>query len=394
MMNTMLRPKLFVVAAAPTNYNLYCKLFFRHPFHFRNVFSTEAHSQTLFSQFASTKLELSAADITRILKWQPQLQNLRNLHNVEKVIHSLKKHGCTEAQIGKILRGHCQLIGSAESILEPKLKLLEDFGFVDQNLAKLLTKNPIVLSTSLENNIFPTMEFLKNVFQSQDVFMKALLKAPRLINSSLEKTLKPSLAFWEGWGFSGTELVSFLRATPDVLYRTSLTPGQVDLINKIGTDKGSKMFKYIVGRVAVGSTKTLEAKIDNLKLCGLSVEEIWQLLGAAPVVLTFSKESVSEKMNFIVNNMELPVHHVVKHPLLLLISLERTMKPRFLVWQTIKSINALEIPLFTVLKMTEAKFVNNIIKGHAESKILWTIYENAISNASNRTKSSTKQNFG
>ncbi|GLJ32632.1 hypothetical protein SUGI_0656480 [Cryptomeria japonica] len=238
------------------------------------------------------------------------------------------------------------------------------------------------------------MEFLKNVFQSQGVFIKALLRTPRLLNLSLEKTLKPSLAFWEGWGFSGAKLVSFLQATPNVLYRTSLTPGQVDLINKIGIDKESKIFKYIVGVVAKSRTETLEAKIENLKLCGLSVEEIWQLLGAAPLVLSYSKESVCEKMNFIVNNMELPVNHVVKHPLLLQISLEKTTRPRFLVWQKIKSINALELPLLTVLTMTEAKFVHNIIKGHAESKLPWTIYENAISNASNRTKNSTKQNFG
>ncbi|XP_057832872.2 transcription termination factor MTERF9, chloroplastic [Cryptomeria japonica] len=392
-MNTMLSRTLFVVAAAPTNSNLCCKRFLTHSFHFRNAFSTEAHSQTLFLQFASTKLELSAADISWILKRRPQLQNLRNLHNVEKVIHSLKKHGCTEAQIAKILRGHCQLIGSAETILEPKLKLLEDFGFVDQNLAKLMTRNPCFLSNSLENNIFPTMEFLKNVFQSQGVFIKALLRAPRLLSYSLEKTLKPSLSFWEGWGFSGAKLVSFLQTNPNVLQRTSLTPGQMDLINKIGIDKESKIFKYILGIVAMGRTETLEAKIENLKLCGLSVEEIRQLLGAVPLVLCFSKESVSEKMNFIVNNMELSVHHVVKHPWLLQISLEKTMRPRFLVWQKIKSINALELPLLTLLTMTEAKFVHNIIKGHAESKLLWTIYENAISNASNRTKNSTKENF-
>ncbi|GLJ32381.1 hypothetical protein SUGI_0651660 [Cryptomeria japonica] len=188
------------------------------------------------------------------------------------------------------------------------------------------------------------MEFLKNEFQSQDVLGKALLRAPRLFNSSLEKILKPSLSYW-------------------------------------------------IEEVARSRTKMLEAKIENLKLCGLSAEETWQLLGAAPLLFLFSKESVSEKMNFLVTNMELPANYVVKHPSLSQVSLEKTMKPRFLVWQKIKSINDSELPLLTVFTMTEARFVYKIIKEHLESKILWTIYENAISNASNRPKSTTKQTF-
>ncbi|XP_059063494.1 transcription termination factor MTEF1, chloroplastic [Cryptomeria japonica] len=292
-----------------------------------------------------------------------------------------------------MMRMKPQLLGYVETTLEPKLKLLEDFGFVDQNLVKLLKENPYILCNSLENSLFPMMEFLKNVFQSQDVLVKALLKAPRLLSFGLEKTLKPSLAFWEGWGFSGTKLVSFLKVTSALLSRTSLTLAHLDLIQKIGAEKESTVFRYIVGIVAMRRMETLEEKIENLKLCGLSEEETWQLLGASPVVLSFSKESVSEKMNFLVNNTELPASYVLKHPSFLRIHVEEVMKPRFLVWQKIKSINGYELPLLMVLSMPETRFVNSIIKGHPESKILWTIYENAISNASNRSKSSTKDNF-
>ena len=92
-------------------------------------------------------------------------------------------------------------------------------------------------------------------------------------------------------------------------------------------------------------------------------------------------------MNFIVTNMELPANYVVKHPVLLHISFEKTLKPRFLVWQKSKSIDGSEPPFFTILQMPETRFVNKIIKEHPESIILWRIYENAISNAFNRTKS-------
>ncbi|GLJ40584.1 hypothetical protein SUGI_0837750 [Cryptomeria japonica] len=234
------------------------------------------------------------------------------------------------------------------------------------------------------------MEFLKTVFQSQDVLVKGLVREPRLLICNSEKTLKPSLAFWKGWGFCGAELVNFLKVNPAVLLHTSLTPARVDLIHKIFPDNKGKMFKYIVNAATISCMETLEAKIENLKLCGLSTEETWQLLRASPHVIFRSKEDVSEKMSILVNKMELPATYVMQHPRLLNISLEKTMKPRCVVWQKIKSIDDSDLSLSRVLSMPEARFVRKIIKGHPESKTLLKIYENAISDASNCKKSSTK----
>ncbi|GLJ32308.1 hypothetical protein SUGI_0650290 [Cryptomeria japonica] len=64
-----------------------------NPFRFCNAFSTlaitNAHSQSLFSQFASSKFDMSAADITRIFKIAPSLQRLQTLEKVEQFVHML-----------------------------------------------------------------------------------------------------------------------------------------------------------------------------------------------------------------------------------------------------------------------------------------------------------------
>ena len=216
------------------NFNFCCPLFLINLFHLRNAFSAEARSQTLFSQFPSSKLNMSEVDITRMLKSAPQLQKLRDLNQVEQFFHFFKKRDFTEVQIANLMRLRPAIVGHVEKTLEPRVKMLEDFGFEGRNLAKLLTFNGSILCCILVNDLPAKMEFLKNAFQSQDAVVKALTRAPRLVSCSLEKTLKPSLAFWEGWGFSGTMLVSFLQVLLDVLARTSLTPAQVDIINKTG----------------------------------------------------------------------------------------------------------------------------------------------------------------
>ncbi|XP_057822476.2 uncharacterized protein LOC131034886 isoform X2 [Cryptomeria japonica] len=330
--NIMLRSKLFII-----------------PFHFRNAYSTltstHAYSQNLFSHFASTKFNMSAADITRMFKRNPSLQSLQTLDKVEQFVDMLNRYGCSQVQIAKIMMSQPPIIStSAERILEPKIKLLEDFGFQGETLAKLLASYPYILSVSLENTLLPKMEFLKNLFHSQEFLIKSLLRAPSIFSYDLEKTLKPSVVFWERWGFQGTELFRLLRHRPDILQRSSLTPAQVDLIREIGVAKESKAYTFIVGVVAISRIETLKAKIENLQLCGLSAEETWQVCRPAPQVLLYSKK--------------------------------------------IKAMNVSSLSLLSVLKMPEERFVRNIIRGHPESTTLWMVYENAISKASNHTKSS------
>ncbi|GLJ48078.1 hypothetical protein SUGI_1015130 [Cryptomeria japonica] len=363
-----------------------CRKLFVIPFHFHNAYSTHAYSQNLFSHFAFTKFNMSAADIARMFKWAPSLQRLQTLDKVEQFVDMLNRYGCSKVQIAKIMMTQPQIIGiSVEGRLEPKIKLLEDFGFQGETLAKLLASNPNILSTSLENKLLPKMEFLRSLFQSQEVLIKSLLRASFIFNYNLEKTLKPSVVYWERWGFQGTELFRLLRLEPGILQRSPLTPAQAILIREIGADKESKAYKYIVSAVATGRMETLKAKIENLKLCGLTAEETWQVLRAAPVVLRYSKVRVCETMDFVVKDMELPANYIVKHYSLFYLNLEKIMRPRFIVWQKIKSLNGPSLSLFTALTMTEARFARNIIRGHPESTMLWTIYENALSNAYNHT---------
>lgn len=92
--------------------------------------------------------------------------------------------------------------------------------------------------------------------------------------------------------------------------------------------------------------------------------------------------------------MELPANYVVKHASLLRISFEKTLRPRGLVWQKIKSIDGLSLPLLTVLSMPEANFVTKIVKGHPESKALLKINENAISMPPITQRGQQKHKFG
>ena len=54
---------------------------------------------------------------------------------------------------------------------------------------------------------------------------------------------------------------------------------------RLGIDKESNAYKYIVSVVDVSHVEMLNSKIENLKLCGHSVEETWKVCWGRPHVL-------------------------------------------------------------------------------------------------------------
>ncbi|GLJ32340.1 hypothetical protein SUGI_0650850 [Cryptomeria japonica] len=103
-----------------------------------------------------------------------------------------------------------------------------------------------------------------------------------------------------------------------------------------------------------------------------------------------SEENTKKKMDFMLNHMGLSVDFVVKHPRMLTMSVNKVMRPRFLVLQSMTAMNGTEevnpTRLCSILTMTKAKFVGQIIEGHPESAALWTVYKNAIANAPKSSK--------
>ncbi|GLJ32361.1 hypothetical protein SUGI_0651250 [Cryptomeria japonica] len=374
-------------------------LFLKTPSHFRfdfsnlaenNVSNSNAPSENLFAHFVTTRFNISSAVAAKMLKKEPTLGRLKTLDKVEQLADMLNRHGCTEVQIANIIRLRPSLMKtSAERVLEPKIQLLKDLGVERENIPKIVTMSPNILASKLET-LRSNLEFLKSVFLTNDFLVRAIMRSPNIIVLSVQNKLKPSIAFWEGFGFHGVEFIKFLLFNLKILTCSSLSPEQRDLIRKIGIQKESKMYKYVVSIVARSRIEGLEAKIKILQLCGLSPEEVWGLVRANPVVLTKSEESIKTKMDFILNHMGLSVDFVTKYPNMISMSLDKVIWPRFLVLQSMTAMNgAGEVKptrLGTMLMLTEAKFVARIIERHPESAALWTVYKNAIADVSKSSK--------
>ncbi|GLJ32372.1 hypothetical protein SUGI_0651440 [Cryptomeria japonica] len=180
-----------------------------------------------------------------------------------------------------------------ERVLQPKIQLLKYLGVERENIPNIVTRCPRILGYKLEN-LRSKLEVLKTVFPTNDFLVKTIMRSPYITGLDLQKVLKPSVSFWEGFGFHGIEFIKFLLIDPWILMHSSLTPEKLDLIRKINIDKERIMYKCIVRIVARRRIEVLEAKIDNLHLCGLSPEEAWELIRVVPLVLNKLKERVKK----------------------------------------------------------------------------------------------------
>ncbi|GLJ32645.1 hypothetical protein SUGI_0656840 [Cryptomeria japonica] len=364
------------------------------PSHSRFALSTLAekngsvihHLENPFAQFASTKFNISSVELARMFKWAPTLQRLQTLDKVEEFVGVLEENGFKQEQIARIMRSIPQYLVSSCKETRNKVQLLKDSGICGEHLVKLLTGRPLILSFSLEQRLIPTVTYLLNLYQSQDLFLKSVFRYMSILTLSVENSLKPSIAFWENYGFRGGELTKLLVLRPNILRCISFTTAQLDLIQKIGVVKESKMYKHVLIFLASTRMTTLEAKIRNFHLCGLSYEETMELLSLSPHVFGLTEKNIRAKMDFMVNNMELPPNSIIKYRKILYVNLDKVLKPRFFVWKKMASMNGFEHfkikSLLTMLNMREADFLTKILKGHPEAATLLAIYEKGLADAS------------
>ncbi|GLJ32346.1 hypothetical protein SUGI_0650960 [Cryptomeria japonica] len=228
----------------PVRRNLFLQTLTHFRFNFSilavsNVSNSNAPSQNLFLHFVTTRFNMSSADAVKMLKFQPSLGRLKTMDKVEQLADMLSRHGCTKDQIANIITTQPSLMTvSVGRLLEPKIQVLIDVGVERENISKILTKSPSILTAKLEI-LRSNVDFLKTVLPTQDFLLRAIMRNPNILKLSSQKVLKPSVAFWEGFGFRGTELTKFLLLNPRVLTLTSLTPEKLDLISKIGIHKES-----------------------------------------------------------------------------------------------------------------------------------------------------------
>ncbi|XP_068603457.1 transcription termination factor 3, mitochondrial [Brachionichthys hirsutus] len=163
----------------------------------------------------------------------------------------------------------------------PRLLFLKEIGVENSHFGDIITRNPFILTESLEN-LQTRVDYLKSKQFSSEAVASMVSKAPYLLNFSV-KRLDNRLGFFQ------QQLKLSALHTRNIITR--------------------------LPRLLCGS---LEPVKENLKVCelelGFKANEIQHIVIAVPKVLTASKRKLTQIFDFIHNTMKVPHHLVVKFP--------------------------------------------------------------------------------
>ncbi|KDP25081.1 hypothetical protein JCGZ_22616 [Jatropha curcas] len=298
-----------------------------------------------------------------------QVENvLEGEERAEESVEVLRKWGCSENDLSKILTRRPSLRKSDPTHLQSKLSLLQDLGITSADLVKIINCRPRFLSCRINRFFEERLEYFMTLFGSREVLLKAIIRNPSLLTYDFHNSIKPAIALYEGIGVSKKDLIPMLLSRPTLIPRTTFDDEKMECIQKAGIPKNSKMYKYIVTLVGVSRIETIRKKVANFEKYGLSDEEIWSLFGRSPYLLTLSVDKVQRNMTFIMGTMKLPAKMVIEYPYLLLCNLEIVLKPRWFLAGKLQDLNLcpqIKGPLMLrALRMKERRFLKVFVWCH------------------------------
>uniref|UniRef100_A0A7C9DGI9 Uncharacterized protein n=1 Tax=Opuntia streptacantha TaxID=393608 RepID=A0A7C9DGI9_OPUST len=281
-----------------------------------------------------------------------------------------RKWGCSENDIDKIFSRQPSLRKANGSDIESKLIVLSEVGLGSSALVKIISCRPRFLRCGLNKYFDVRIDELRTLFGSTELFLKAIVRNPSLLIYDFEKTVKPVVSLYEQMGINRSDFISMLLSRPSLISRTNMGEEKLDCIRRMGISKESKMYKYVVTLVGVSRIETIREKVANLGKFGFSEDEVFQLFGRSPLLMTLSLDKVQRNMTFVLGTMKLPAKSILVYPFLLYSSLEDLLRPRFFLARKIQDMGLspqIDGPkMVGTLRMSEQRFLKVYVMCHEE----------------------------
>ena len=157
--------------------------------------------------------------IPSILSKRPQICGISLSENLKPTMKFFESLGVDKRQWPKVIyRFPAMLTYSRPKVME-NIDFLLELGLSEENIGKILTRCPNIVSYSVEDNLRPTAKY----FRSLGVDVSILLfRCPQNFGLSIETNLKPVTEFFLGRGYTLEEIGTMISRY-GALYTFSLT---------------------------------------------------------------------------------------------------------------------------------------------------------------------------
>ncbi|XP_021766838.1 uncharacterized protein LOC110731297 [Chenopodium quinoa] len=284
--------------------------------------------QQSHSTSAKLAVERQAVGATRVSEFD-------TVENADSVIQFFKQLGFQQSDIRKIVcRFPRILVARVEKTLNPRIKLLNDFGISGSNLVQTIVINPSILNTQFG----PAIHAFRTVLGSDDNLSTILKRCNGIYFGISAKSLIPNIELLQNYCSIPIDKIrkEICRQPKPYLLRTDLFQDNLTRVEKIGISRDSSMFNYGLQLISGLSDKRIEDKCEIFKSFGWTQSDVNKLIRRNPMCLTAAEAKIKARLDFLMNQLGFKPDFMVSNICLFTCSIEKRLLPRHRVLQVLK----------------------------------------------------------
>ncbi|KAF7087883.1 hypothetical protein CFC21_091044 [Triticum aestivum] len=340
----------------------------------RRLLSTTASAAPISpnpSSFAVEEYLVATCGLTQpqAVKASKKLSHLKSPAKPNAVLALLAGLGLSGADAAAVVAKDPRLLcAKVDKTLAPVIAGLTGLGLSSPEIGQLVS---LARTRFRCRPVVPRLQYYLPLFGSFDNFLRLLKRESNLLSIDLDKVVKPNVVFLRECGLGDCDIAKLSIRVPRMLI-TNLerVRAMVARAETLGVPRRSGMLKEALQAVAFLSEEKIAAKLDYLKnTFRWSDAEACIAVRKYPCVLKKSKESLKRKSEFLVSEVGLEPVSIAHRPVVLSLSLEGRLRPRYYVIKFLKENGLLDRDpsLYSAVNMTEKVFMKKLISPHKEA---------------------------
>ncbi|KAJ7965691.1 Transcription termination factor like [Quillaja saponaria] len=286
---------------------------------------------------------------------------LRKPRSSESVLSFLKEIGFSQTHIEEVVtKAPVLLSSSLEKTIKPKIKLFQDLGFTSADIAEIISGDPWILTRSVDNRIGPSILVLKSILGSNKDVCRVLKISGWFLKHDLEKSMMPNIEYMKSIGISSSQIAKYVFNFPRFfLLKLESIQECVKRVDEMRFDMKSKMLLHAIRAMSSMTVENWNLKLKLFRSLGFTENDILTVFRRVPQVFAVSERKIKDVTELLLSVRNHDISFVVNHPELLVCSVERRLKPRLEVIEILENKNLFQKKpsLTTVCKISDKEFL-------------------------------------
>ncbi|CAD5176697.1 unnamed protein product [Musa acuminata subsp. malaccensis] len=256
----------------------------------------------------------------------------------DSVLGFLKSHGFDDTHMKDLLSWNprCLLL-DVETTLAAKFRSLQELGFSQSDITHLVLANPFAINYDVRT-VVHKIRFWQGLIGSNDVLVNLFKSRRWFLGFSIEKRIQPNIEMLRSCGITDQKLRTILRYRPTmVTQRAETLRALISRVEGFGVPRTSGRFHWTLLMLSTLSVERCNAQKKLFEAFGWSEADFLDAIRKTPFFLTGSLKNLKMKMEFLVNEAGYAPSYIALRPVLLTLSLEKRLIPRYQLMAALKS---------------------------------------------------------